>query len=164
MDQLIIDYIFDLCQVKSGTVIFFDGGKVYYDVLKNHLSDSFNLDDSEVDNYMITCFYDMVRDFDYPMFMTCLKPTQLSLYYTDYVYNGNIDSAIDWEGVRENPNRRYYGGIDPATTYGDIVISSRRYGELSLYPPNDAMLAMTREISEQTFNLELTSLDKDLDE
>lgn len=174
MDELIIDYIFDLCQVKGGVTIFFDGRKVYYDVLKKHLGDLFDLSEWEVDGYMITCFHDMDRDFDYSHFMNCLKPTPITLpsghlFYMDFVYAGDRENrAIDWEAIQRNQrNHRYYGGIDPATLDGDITvgISSRAYGELSHPDSVDIInIINIRPITSITFNLELTPLDEDLDE
>jgi hypothetical protein len=174
MDELIIEYIFDLCEVKGGITVFFDGKQVYYDVLKKHLGVLFDLKEWEVDGYMITCFLDMNSDFDYSHFMLYLKPPPLkmpsgNLVYLDYTYQDNPDGAIDWEAVQRNHSRyRYYGGIDPALAYGDITIgvSSRGFGELS-HPntlPDDNGFNIARAVAEQTFNLELTPLDEDLEE
>lgn len=118
MEELIIEYIFGLCEVKGGITVFFDGRKAYYDVLKKHLGDLFDLNEWEVDGYMITCFHDMDRDFSYSHFMGFVKPKPSvnGRLYLDYVY---ADGVINVE-----PNLRYYSGFDPALGCDNIIITS----------------------------------------
>jgi len=115
MDELIIEYILENCEIKGGTTVFFNGSKIYYDVLKKHIGDLFDIKEWEVDNYLITCFLDMDRDFKYSIFTLQIRPLPLgilngNLFYMDFVYQ---------EGETHNP---YYGGIDQATAVGDTTI------------------------------------------
>lgn len=171
MEQLIIDYIFEVCQVKDNLIIF-DGGKGYYDTLKKHLGDLFDLPEYKVDYYMISCFRDMDINFDYYYFMAHLKPPLIKmqsvcgLYYLDYHYVSDRELSSSWGAKhRNNDFNRFYAGIDPARVGGDITIgvSSRVFGELN-HPDFLNDITFTRAIANQTFNLELIPLKEDLDE
>ena len=125
MEELIIDYIFELCEVKGGITVFFDGRKAYYDVLKKHLGDLFDLNEWEVDGYMITCFHDMDKDFSYSHFMAFVKPKpslngRVYLDYLDYVYANDVINVVPNEISRFSR----YVGIDPALGCDNIVITA----------------------------------------
>jgi hypothetical protein len=95
MDELIKEYIFQQCSVIGNTVTF-DGKMVYYDVLKKHLSDLFNISELEIDVFMKTCFHDMDRNFDYSMFMICIKPKTMTTYDGRPIDIGHI---YDYNGI-----------------------------------------------------------------
>jgi hypothetical protein len=127
MDAIIIEYICDLCQVKGGVTIFFDGSKIYYDTLKKHLGDLFDLEGYEVDGYMITSFYEMDRDFDYMMFTCCLAPKMDGYIYAPYIpmmepeiVDGDFEpnTTIMSRYATRMVNDRFYGSLD---TQGIII-------------------------------------------
>lgn len=93
MEELIYEYIFEHFEVKGGITLFFDGRRVYYDGLKKHLGDLFNLVDWEVDVYMTTCFYEKDGDFDYFHFMSIMKPVEPN-FQNGYIYAPYI-AAVD---------------------------------------------------------------------
>jgi len=105
MEEVIVEYIFDTCKLIGSFSVSYNGKEVFYDVLKKHIGDLFNIGGWEVDGYLITCFYEMDVDFDYAGFMCIVKPKPYSVE------------------IVNNRFCQYYFGIDPSAC-DSITITS----------------------------------------
>lgn len=168
MEELIVEYINTCCEVKDGISVLFDGEKIYYNELKKHIGDLFDLSDHSVDTYLLSCLSDMNRDFDYCYFITILSPRMVrpkgTLYYMDYEYGNTTSIPPAAYNIRlgeiASVRRRYFAGVDPAM--GDEM--SINAGHELAHPDSsdDMIYAMSRAIATQTINLDLTQFEDDL--
>lgn len=160
MKELIIDYIKTYCKVSEDFVFLHDK-RIYHKALETHIEKLFDLGEGSIDDILKCCLYEKNKDFDYDNFKNTIN---MWMPYS----NINNNRTYIPEGTYNAVLRELYGGVDLAN--GDdsrvsILRLDSRYRELVHPDSSDDMIyTMSRAISAQTFNLNLTPLNEDLEE